>query len=78
MSVNGKILWDIMERGECTVVNTSEKCKGTITRSRTKANKLEESILDYVIVNPIIAPYVTGMEIDESKSNMWSNSKLDN
>ena len=39
MSVNGKILWDLIERRDCMVVNTSEKCKGIITRSKIKSNK---------------------------------------
>ena len=49
MSSNGKLLWDIVERRECMVVNTSDKCNGTITRSRLKGGKLEESVLDYVV-----------------------------
>ena len=75
MSANGKIFWDLLERRECTVVNMSEECSGTITRSRMKQNKLEESVLDYVIVNPIVAPYIASMEIDETKSKALTRFK---
>ena len=45
MSGNGKILWDIIQRRSCTVVNSTEKCKGVITRSRMKSGIKEESVL---------------------------------
>ena len=68
MSSNGKVLWDILERRGCSVINGSDKCKGTITRSRMKGGVEEKSVLDYVIVNAAAAPYVHCMVIDESKS----------
>ena len=34
MSNNGKILWDIMKRRNCTVINATKMCEGVITRSR--------------------------------------------
>ena len=67
MSTNGQILWDIVRRRECTVVNMSDKCTGCITRRRNKAGTIEESVLDYVIVNSVVAPFINSMEIDESK-----------
>ena len=68
ISANGRILQDILERRECVVVNASDKCTGTITRSRMKGGSKEESVLDYVIVNAAAAPYVQTMVIDESKA----------
>ena len=67
MSSNGKIFWDIIQRRECTVVNATEKCEGCITRSRTKAGIKEESVLDYVFVNALVAPFINNMKIDETK-----------
>ena len=58
MSANGKLLWDILERRNCTVVNGTTKCSGCITRSRNKAGKVEKSVLDYVFVDALIEPYV--------------------
>ena len=70
MSSNGSILFDITERRNCIVVNTTDKCCGTITRSRIRNNKKEESILDFVIVNQKVAPYVKSMVIDETKEKV--------
>ena len=39
MSSCGRILWEIVMRRDCTVVNTTEACVGGITRSRMKAVK---------------------------------------
>ena len=75
MSENGRILWNIAEHRKCTIVNTSEACKGTITRSRTKKGRREESVLDYVIVNQKVAPYVKEMIIDESKDKALTSYK---
>ena len=68
MSGNGKLLWDIVQRRDCTVVNATEKCKGIITRSRMKGGIKEESVIDFVIVNALLVPHIEEMEIDESKT----------
>ena len=68
MSVNGRILWEIIQRQECTVVNATEMCHGTITRSRMKGATKEESVLDYVIVNSLVLPFINKMFIDEEKT----------
>ena len=75
MSGNGKMLWDIVVRRNCTVVNSTDKCKGVITRSRMKNEKKEESVIDYIIVNSLIAPYLEEMQIDESKSKALTRFK---
>ena len=67
MSGNGKLLQEMIQRRNCTVVNSTEKCKGVITRSRMKGKKKEESVIDFVIVNSLMKPYIEEMEIDESK-----------
>ena len=68
MSNNGRMLWEIIERRECMVVNATDYCRGVITRSRQKGKTLEESVLDYVIVNAVAAPLVEHMVVDESKT----------
>ena len=73
MSDNGKLLWDICSRRGCFIVNTSSKCSGSITRHRIKKDKIEKSILDFVIVNSKVEPYIQEMIIDESKSTALSH-----
>ena len=75
MSSNGKLLWDVVQRHGCTVVNATEKCVGVITRSRMKKKHKEESVIDFIIVNPMIMPYVEKMEIDELKSKALTRFK---
>ena len=69
MSGNGQLFWDIVERRNCTVVNATSKCSGCLTRSRMKAGKMEESVLDYVFVNSLVSPFIDTMVIDETKQN---------
>ena len=47
---NGKFLKDLMERENLNLLNSSEMCKGAITRHRVTKNKEEKSILDFIIV----------------------------
>ena len=75
MSSNGKLLWDIIQRRDCMVVNASEKCQGVITRSRLKNGVKEASVIDYIIVNSMVTPYVDKMEIDESKMKALTRFK---
>ena len=75
MSENGKILWSIVERRDCIVVNATNKCHGIITRSRLRNDRKEESILDYVVINQKVAPFLQGMYIDESKEKVLTRYK---
>ena len=49
------------------LINGTDKCQGTITRSRKKRNKVEEAILDYVLVSENLMPYLISMVIDEER-----------
>ena len=75
MSSNGKLLWDIVKRHGCTIVNATDKCVGVITRSRWRKQSKEESVIDFFIVNPMITPYIEKMEVDESKSKALTRFK---
>ena len=49
------------------VINSSQKCKGKITRQRVTKNKKEESIIDFVIGCEEIEEIVEELIIDEEK-----------
>ena len=70
MSENGRLLWDVTQRRNCLVVNTSVDCNGVITRSRIRNGKPEKSVLDYVIINQKVQPYLQQMTIDEKKEKV--------
>ena len=63
---NGQILAGILERHNLVVVNSlTEKCSGLITRRRVTINRIEESIIDFVIVSDDLKEHVDSPTIDE-------------
>lgn len=69
-SDNGQLLIDLIERRNLTIVNTLEVCHGVTTRVRKVENNIEESTLDYFIVNERSLPFVTSMTVDENKTHV--------
>ena len=49
MSRNGIHLWQLVQKRQLKVVNSLDKCKGSITRSKKTINGNEKSIIDFVI-----------------------------
>ena len=73
-NINGKLFSEFLERNpQLTLLNTTSKCEGTITRSRYVKGKKEESIIDFVIICDKLLPYFEKMVIDESKVNALVN-----
>ena len=70
MSSNGNILWDILVRQNMYVLNADILCEGTITRQRKTKNKVEQSVLDYIIVCDVLKNYFESMSIDENRSHV--------
>ena len=67
MSPNGAILAAIVERQHLIVVNGSTTCKGAITRRRTTKRRIEESIIDIVLVSSDMMENLVEMKIDEDR-----------
>ena len=67
VSSNGKLLIGMVERQELVVANSLEECEGTITRHRLVDGKLEQSILDYLIICQRLRQMLTEMKIDEKR-----------
>ena len=59
----GKLLLQLMDREELEVVNNSEQCKGKWTR----VEKLNKSILDYIIIRKDDITKIKEAIIDEEK-----------
>ena len=65
---NGKMFQTFMEENpNLFLLNSSEKCDGLITRRRQKNDKLEQAILDFVLVSEELKPYFQQMKIDEER-----------
>ena len=71
---NGKLFEDFLIRNpNLSVVNKLPQCKGLITRARMKEGKLEESILDFFVMNSDVLPFIKQMVIDDKKEHILTN-----
>ena len=57
------------------LLNNHKKCKGVITRSRIAKEKVEKSVIDFVIVCENVISFFKNMVIDEEKINSLTNFK---
>ena len=67
ISQNGKLLLDLVTRQNLIVVNSTEKCFGTITRMKKTTRGTEQSVIDYFIVCEELFESVEKMQIDEER-----------
>ena len=67
MSNNGKLLLDLITRKNLILVNSSNECKGTITRSKVVGGHTEKSVIDFFFVCERLFQYVDYLEIDEER-----------
>ena len=63
-SRNGKLLEDVFETHNLTVLNKTSKCVGKITRQNTK-NCQERSAIDFIVTDQTMEHWVQSMQIDE-------------
>ena len=74
---NAKLLEEIIERQNHFVVNGSRKCKGNITRKRTTKTRVEESIIDLVLVTSDLIGNIESLEVDEDRRHVLTQIKKD-
>ena len=67
ISQNGKLLLDLVTRQNLIVVNSTEKCFGTITRMKKTTRGTEQSVIDYFIVCEELFESAEKMQIDEER-----------
>ena len=72
---NGKLLAQIVERQNLMVVNGSSKCRGVITRRRQAKDKVEESVIDLVIISNDLDDDLESLEIDENREHVLTRIK---
>ena len=63
-SRNGKCLLQVFKNTVLTLLNTSSKCEGKITRKNT-SNEQEISAIDFIVVSENVERWVKKMIIDE-------------
>ena len=67
---NGRLLLSLVERLNMVVVNSTNKCHGTITRMKKVKNKVEESVIDYFIVCQDFNIFINSMKIDTERKHI--------
>ena len=72
MSQNGKLLHDLNSRQHLKVVNSPDKCFGTITRYKKTKRGTEESVIDFFIVCEELFQNIVKMLIDEQRQYVLS------
>ena len=76
---NGKLFQQFMERNAfLTVANNLNVCQGKITRIRKLENKTEKAILDFLIMNEKLRPFMSKMIIDEERKFCLINLRTTN
>ena len=67
---NGAVLADIIDRNALIVANSLEsKCSGVITRSRSIEGRVEESVIDFVIISADLLDDIEELIIDEKREH---------
>ena len=67
MSPNGRLLFSLCNNYYLFVLNFSNLCKGVSTRIHNYRNKVEKSVLEYVLISEDLYPHFVSMHIDEEK-----------
>ena len=71
---NGKLFQEFLERNKSlTVANNLDICEGLITRCRVLENRTERAVLDLLVVNEILLPFLSKMLIDEDRNHCLRN-----
>ena len=73
MSQNGNLLWEVVTRRNLVVLNSTDKCFGTITRSKKTAKGEEKSVIDFIIVTEALFDHTKIMHIDENREKVLTN-----
>ena len=63
-SRNGKLLLDVFDECDLSIMNKSEKCKGKVTRVNRK-NPEQQSAIDFLVVTEDMEQQIQGITIDE-------------
>ena len=67
MSLNGKLLFSLCNKYNLFVLNSSNLCKGVFIRIHSYRNKVEKSVLEYVLISADSYPQFVSMHMDEEK-----------
>ena len=67
MSANGRLLFSLSNNYNLFVLNFSDLCKEVFTRIHNYRNKVEKSVLEYVLISEDMYSHFVSMHTDEEK-----------
>ena len=70
MSSNGKIMLDMIERQNLVIANAEDTCDGVITRERVADDKVEKSVIDYILMCERMKSFLTSVHVDEDRNHV--------
>ena len=71
-SENGQILLELIDRQCLKILNCSPKCEGVISRQRITIDRIEQSVIDYVITCDEMSSFLSKMTIDDDRKFVLS------
>ena len=71
-SENGQILLDLVDRQSLKILNCSPQCDGVISRQRITVDRIEQSVIDYLITCEEMSLFLSKMTIDEDRKYVLS------
>ena len=70
MSPNGTILASIVERQQLIVGYGQNICEGTVTRTRVARNRVEKSVIDFVLLSRDLVENLVSLKVDEKREHV--------
>ena len=67
MSDNGNLLIEMIERTGLELANSSHLCSGTMTRHRVADGKVENAVLDYILICENLSQSLEMIFIDDQR-----------
>ena len=68
----------MIDRQNLTVANGTDKCKGVITRRRVTQTRVEESVIDIVLISKDMEKQLDSIEIDEARKHVLKRIRKTN
>jgi hypothetical protein len=78
MSENGKILFDLIKCEDLVLVNSTNKCYGTVTRYRKTVKRTERAAIDFFILCRRLYEMLVKMTIDKERNMVMKKFSMKN
>ena len=70
VSENGKTMLELINRQNLKIFNASPKCSGVVTRHRETVDRVEESVIDYILGSEDLEDLLEEMIVDDKREHV--------